>query len=101
MRKAAGMYSSRRLWLALLIVVAALIVLDVAGPRIGGALPRSPLVAYIVVGLVFAYIVGAIVLANNRLRLPRIRRPRRVRPVRRDPGSASRFIDEFERRNRR
>jgi hypothetical protein len=92
----------RRVWLVLLVIVAALIVVDVVAPRLAGAVPRSPAIAALVVGAVFLYIVGTIVAANTRvrLRLPQLRKPRRLRPVRRDTDAASRFIDEFERKNR-
>lgn len=97
------MYAARRIWLALGIIVAALIVLDLVGPALSRAVPRSSILAEVVVAIVVVYIVGTIVAANRgmRIRLPQIRRPRRLRPVRRETDAASKFIEEFERRNRR
>jgi hypothetical protein len=95
--------NARRVWLAIAVIVAALVVVDVLAPHAARVVPRSPLLAGIIVGAVIVYIVTRIVGADVRLRLrlPRIRRPRRLRPVRRDTDAATKFIDEFERRHRR
>lgn len=96
------MFYGRRLGLAIVVVVAALIVLDVVAPRLAQLGRVPPVAGGIVVLAVVAYIIGTILAANGvRLRLPALRRPRRLRSVRKGPGSASDFIDQFERRNRR
>ena len=102
MVEAAPMTTSRRFWLAIAILVVALIVMDVVVPHITRGLRANAIVSDVIVFAILAYIVGTIVMANGRLRFPMMHRPaRRPRPVRRDPGSASDFINEFERRNRR
>ena len=95
------MSTTRRFWLAIAIVVVALIVMDVVVPHITTGLRANAIVSDIIVFAILAYIVGTIVVSNSRMRFPSLRRWSRPRPVRRDPGKASDFIKEFERRNRR
>ena len=94
------MNPSRRVVLAIAIVIGALVVLNVVLPPLIRALPPvSPLVSTAFVAAVVAYIVGTVLVANlARLRVRRPPRPSRPSvPPRR---SAQDFIEEFERRNR-
>ena len=93
------MAPGRRVWLAVLVVVGALVVLDVVAPRVMRALPAaSPLVAAVIVAAVVAYVAGTILAANGLLRVRLPARRRRLRAV--PPRSAADFIEEFERRHR-
>ena len=97
------MYDSKRIVIAILVVVVAIVLVDAAVARLGPLIHANEMVSSVIAFGLLAYIV-VMIAARGRIRVPSMprRKPRRLRVVKRDPSSAAAdFIKQFEDRSRR
>ncbi len=94
------MYDSKRIVIAILVVVVAIVLVDIAVARLGPLVHTNETVSAVIAFGLLAYIL-VMIATRGRIRVPSLPRRRKLRAVKRDPSAAADFIKQFEDRSRR